>query len=310
MVEERVLFQVRAAAPGPTLIVVGGIHGNEPAGVRAVQRTFLGLGGSESGGGLNSRAEGSFPISRGEVVALAGNMRALREGRRHLVRDLNRQWSPARLTDVPLDAEGMELRELRAELDAALARARGPVYFIDLHTTSAAGIPFALSRDSAREREFAAHFPLPVILGLVDQVEGVVAEYMTKRGCVALSVEGGQHVAPNTEENLCAVLQISLWAAGLIEREALSSLPAALTTLSRARGDLPLLIEVQSRHAITAEDAFRMEAGFANICRVNADTLLARDCRGEIRAPHDGLVLLPLYQPLGDDGFFFGREVG
>jgi succinylglutamate desuccinylase len=36
---------------------------------------------------------------------------------------------------------------------------------------------------------------------------------------------------------------------------------------------------------------------------------LARDLTGEITACETGLILLPLYQPLGDDGFFLGREV-
>jgi hypothetical protein len=37
--------------------------------------------------------------------------------------------------------------------------------------------------------------------------------------------------------------------------------------------------------------------------------LLAHDRNGEIRAPFDGLVLLPLYQSEGSDGFFYGRSV-
>jgi succinylglutamate desuccinylase len=63
------------------------------------------------------------------------------------------------------------------------------------------------------------------------------------------------------------------------------------------------------RHAIQPGDDFRMEPAFANIQRVARGTLLARDARGDVRAPATGLVLMPLYQAQGDDGFFFGREV-
>lgn len=52
-----------------------------------------------------------------------------------------------------------------------------------------------------------------------------------------------------------------------------------------------------------------MEPGFANFQRVKQGELLARDHRGEITARESGMVLLPLYQALGDDGFFLGREV-
>src|SRR5262249_52660598 len=185
---ERTIAKRRGAAAGPTLVVVGGVHGNEPAGVRAAGRVV---------GDVPDRA------IHGEVVALAGNTRALAENKRYLLRDLNRQWAAARTAAldagrVPDDAEGREARELRAALDAAVAAARGPVYFLDLHTTSAEGVPFGLIGDTQRHRAFAARFPLPVILGLEEQVDGVLAEHMSARGATTLSVERGQpaHPAP------------------------------------------------------------------------------------------------------------------
>jgi succinylglutamate desuccinylase len=295
----RLIARRRGTAAGPTLIVVGGVHGNEPAGVRAAERVL---------------AELPEDAIRGEVIAFAGNTRALAEGKRYLVRDLNRQWGPDRLADVaagrvPDDAEGREVRELRAALDEAVAAARGPIFFLDLHTTSAEGVPFGLIGDTPRHRAFAARFPLPIILGLEEQVDGVLAEYMSARGATTLSVEGGQHANPTSQGNLDAVVRVGVWAAGLAAHVAVPGLPAALALLERARGRLPHLIEVLSRHAISSEHGFRMEPGFANIQRAQAGELLARDRGGEIRAPHDGMVLLPLYQAQGEEGFFFGREV-
>lgn len=52
-----------------------------------------------------------------------------------------------------------------------------------------------------------------------------------------------------------------------------------------------------------------MEPGFRNFQRVRRGQSLARDRTGEITACETGLILLPLYQSLGDDGFFLGREV-
>ncbi len=295
----RTIARRTGAGAGPTLVVVGGVHGNEPAGVRAAGRVV---------------GELADPAIRGDVVALAGNTRALAEGKRYLVRDLNRQWAAHRLADldaglVPDDAEGREARELRVALDEAIAAARGPVFFLDLHTTSAEGVPFGLIGDTPRHRAFAGLFPLPVILGLEEQVDGVLAEYMTARGATTLSVEGGQHANPGSQDSLEAVVRVALWASGVAARGDVPGLDAAMALLERARGRLPHLIEVLSRHAITAEHGFRMEPGFANIQRAQAGDLLARDRHGEIRAPHDGMVLLPLYQAQGDEGFFFGREV-
>ncbi len=294
---QRVIGRRHGARPGPTLIVVGGVHGNEPAGVRAATRVL-------------ARLEAAGVALRGDLVALCGNVRALRGGRRYLERDLNRAWTAAALRSPPGQGpEDHERAELKAALDEALAAARGPVTFLDLHTTSAEGIPFAMTGDTPRHRAFASAIPLPIILGLEEQLDGVLSEYLTARGAVTMVVEGGQHAGPATEANLEAALWVALAAAGLCAPSALPVHADAVAHLARARGALPRVIEVLERHAVAGDDEFRMEPGFANIGRVRARELLARDRRGEIRAPRDGLLLLPLYQPQGEDGFFLGREV-
>jgi len=297
---ERVIGRRRGEAPGPTLIAVAGVHGNEPAGVHAARRVLLRL------------AEADLRVS-GELVALCGNLRALRQNRRYLDRDLNRQWTAAgmaRAAASPDGAEGEELVELRAALDEVVAAARGPVCFVDLHTTSAEGIPFALVGDTLAQRRFAAQFPLPAILGLEEQIDGVLAEYMASLGATSLSVEGGQHDSPDSARSLESVLVCAVAAAGLVDRVAMPGVAEAEAHLARLAAGLPRLTEIVGRHPVTAEDGFRMEPGYANIGRVRAGELLAHDRRGDIRARQDGVLLLPLYQALGDDGFFFGREIG
>jgi len=44
--------------------------------------------------------------------------------------------------------------------------------------------------------------------------------------------------------------------------------------------------------------------------RIDKDETLANDKHGNIRSPERGRVFMPLYQPLGDDGFFLVRRVG
>lgn len=294
----RVVVELHAENPGPTLIFVGGMHGNEPAGVEACEKLLA--------------AEPR--LSRGDVWAFAGNTRALEAGYRFIDRDFNRSWTPA-LVERALSgkdgaAEAFEVRELAEEIELAMKAARGPVVFVDLHTTSAAGIPFALIGDTLPHRDFAAHLPLPVILGLEEQIDGCLTEWMTAKGAVTLVVEGGQHESAEAFANLEAVTWACLAAAGVIDGAAEPKVAAAHDRLARARGELPHFIEVKTRHGITPSDEFVMEPGFATICRVKRGQLLARDRHGLIHAPADGLVLLPLYQQLGDDGFFFGNELG
>jgi predicted deacylase len=299
----RVIERIRGEAEGPTLIAIGALHGNEPAGV-AVIGTVLG------------RLRGRGAAIRGEVVGLIGNVRALAARRRFLARDLNRLWTAERLAAQDPDpwsmpttdgAELAELAELAGELDRTIEAARGPVFAIDLHTTSAPGIPFGVIGATPAHAAFADRFPLPSILGLEEQLEGVLTRHLAGKGCVTLAIEGGQTDSLDAGAYLEAVVTIALAASGCVAGAQLPELAAAEGLLARARGTLPARIEVTSRHEVLPEDEFRMEPGFANIHPTTAGTLLARDRRGEIRAPHDGLVLLPLYQPQGTDGFFYGR---
>src|SRR5262249_59027205 len=97
-------------------------------------------------------------------------------------------------------------------------------------------------------------------------------------------------------------------AAGLATPEELPGWTDAWAWLDAARAGLPRTIDIVARHPVEPGDGFVMEPGFANIARVAKGQLLARDRRGEIPAVDDRLVLLPLYQAQGQDGFFFGRE--
>lgn len=295
----REIGRITGAATGPTFLVVAGVHGNEPGGIEAARRVLACLDGANV---------------RGDLVVLAGNLEGLRRGVRYQVKDLNRVWTQARIEELHAlpadarDAEDHEQLELHAAIEDAIGRARGPVHVCDMHTTSAAGIPFVLIGDSLAQRRFAQAFPIPVLLGLEEQLEGVLTSWCARRGCITFAVEGGQHADPVTVDSLEAVLWIALGQAGLVAAS-LPEVARATALLERQRKGLPRVIEVLSRRAISPADGFRMEPGFRNIDHARKDQLLAQDNSGEIRAPRDGIVIMPLYQGRGGDGFFWGREV-
>ena len=137
----------------------------------------------------------------------------------------------------------------------------------------------------------------------------ILSSYFTRQGVITFAVEAGQHYDEGSVDNVEAVLLLAAQAAGLFAPGAVDETRAAHALLDSRRGNLPRVMEVVRRHAIVPEDAFAMEPGFKNLDHARAEQLLARDRNGEIRAPHDGLVMLPLYQPQGDDGFFWGRAV-
>lgn len=299
---EHLIGSVRGSFPGPTLLILGGIHGNEPAGVLAAERVL-------------PRIQKRKAELRGEVVLLRGNTRALERKVRYIDADLNRQWAPDSLRvgasgsgGLSAMSERLEQRELLVNIREAVSRARGEVYFLDLHTTSAHGKPFATVGDTLRNRRFALQFPVTIVLGLEEQINGTLLEYINNLGAITMGFEAGQHEALTSIDHHEAVIWNATVASGNIQRDDLAELPYFRSLLERAGGGRRV-VEVRHRRAIEPEDGFQMEPGFSNFQRVRRGQLLARDRRGEITARETGLILLPLYQALGDDGFFLGREV-
>ena len=101
----------------------------------------------------------------------------------------------------------------------------GAVYALDLHTTSGPGGLFSAFTDSLPQREFAASFPVPMIFGLEELVDGTLLNLLSEHGIVALTIETGQHDEPESVDRAEAAIWIALVSAG----------PAA--GASRARGD-------------------------------------------------------------------------
>lgn len=299
---DRILGSQRGAQPGPTVIAMTGIHGNEKAGVEAGLRVLAWI------------AEHRPPI-RGAVTVLAGNLTALALHRRYVDIDLNRAWTPEKMRTLaeqsPRDdepAEAAEQRELLAILGRAVEDARGPLVFLDLHTSSADGPPFLTIGDTLRNRRFARSFPLPLILGLEEQVDGALLELLNNYGFITVGVEAGRHEAADSVDRHEAVLWHALVAAGSIAAEDAPDLAPYRRLLERTSEFVPHVIEVRYRHPISATDLFRMEPGYKNFQRVSKGEMLARDRNGPVRCPEDGLILLPLYQGQGEDGFFLARE--
>jgi predicted deacylase len=289
--------------PGPTMVVVGGIHGNEPGGVIAVRRV------------LDELQRRRAPV-RGRLLGLAGNIRALAHNVRYMTRDLNRRWYPdhlARLRDQAREldsSEDTEQRELLDIFDRLDERFDHPLVIVDLHSFSAEGPPFSVVADTLRNRPIAYALRVPIIFGLEEAVEGTLLGYLADLGHVAVGFEAGQHEDPRTVENHVAAIWIALVSAGLLDRGEVPDYERHEARLATAAAGLPRAVEIVYRHGITPEQRFRMDPGFVNFQPVRRGHRLATDADGEIPSPETGRILMPLYQGLGEDGFFLARDLG
>ncbi|MEQ9616684.1 MAG: succinylglutamate desuccinylase/aspartoacylase family protein [Phycisphaerales bacterium] len=304
--ESREIGRAGSARAGATLVCVAGQHGNEPSGVFAVRRVLDAIG------------EHGVPM-RGALVGLRGNVTALAQGVRYRAADLNRLWTPDRLERLrakgdPIREAGHEfeeMHELFGALEGAFADATSEVAVLDLHTTSSASAPFVVMEDRLPNREHARRFGTPVVIGLEEVLNGTLPDYVNDRGFVSLGFEAGQHDAPESVDRHESAVWVMLCSMRIVDRaDVPGGLGAHEARLAGAAKGLPSFVELRGHHRVLDGDAFEMRAGYANFVRVEAGELLARDRRGEVRAPARGRVFMPLYQPLGEDGFFIVRRVG
>jgi succinylglutamate desuccinylase len=281
---------------------VGGLHGNEPAGVLALRSV------------LKSLEPRASELS-GDFVALVGNVSALAMGRRFLDRDLNRAWTEERLerlrerASMNGAAEDREQVELLATIEGFVARARGPVYVLDLHTTSGPGGPFSAFGDTLPNRAFASHIPVPMILGLEELVDGTLLTFLGHHGLVAVTFESGQHQEPMAVTRAEAGIWVAVAAAGLIPQDRLPEAAKGWKLLNRESGRLPRVMEMRYRHDVSDGDGFRMAPGFRNFQSVDEGEVIASDLEGSVEVPEASRVLMPLYQEQGEDGFFLVRDI-
>jgi predicted deacylase len=291
----RVVVALRGKEPGPTLVVVGALHGNEPAGVDALVR-------------LGDRLSAAGGLERGALIGLVGNRSASAVGRRYLDRDLNRIW------ELP-PGESRRLREGRERLalTRALGRIRrttsGPLHVVDVHTTSGRGPAFTIVPRSPWGRAEADALPVPRVTGVFTSLRGTFGGWLDRHDIPNLTLEAGSHRDLASAERAEAVLRLLAERLGLAGPRWLET-DGARARLARESHGLPPLLRVCHRHAITPEDDFRMEPGFSNLQRVRKGERLARDRHGFVEAPEAGWLLLPLYQLQGEDGFLLAQVDG
>jgi len=160
-----------------------------------------------------------------------------------------------------------------------------------------------------RNRSFAARFHTTVVLGLEEELQGTMLEHLSERDCITMGFEAGQHADPRSVATHEAVIEVALVATGILPVDARSELAHHVETLQGRCKRCPAFFEILHRHAITPADAFRMQPGWTNFDAVARHQILGEDARGPVRSTQRGLILMPLYQGLGADGFFVGRPV-
>jgi predicted deacylase len=223
------VHHVAGLAPGPKLIVLGAVHGNEVAGTRAIERIQAEL------------ARGDWRVERGGLTLLpVCNPLAYARGTRFGERNLNRRLLPC---EEPRDNEDRIANLLCPWLAAHDV-------LLDLHSFRSPGRPFVMRgpadnagalepfAHAAAEGRLAAHVgPTRVVdgwmsayaqgaarrrqrglLGDADPSYGVgTTEYMRRAGGYGVTLECGQHDDPHAPEVAYRAIRQSVALLGLAD---------------------------------------------------------------------------------------------
>ena len=302
--KSRLIGKIEGDPKGPTVVFSGGIHGNEPAGVLALLRVF------------NKIKEDNIQIA-GNLLALIGNRKALHANQRYLSDDLNRLWTPHNIHQ--LHNGGFNKNELNPELDEMIEidkllisfiKNKNPNnrYFIDLHTTSAATIPFAAIDKMKKSIEFAMQLPIPFIINLDEYLQGTLLHYLDHINFSAMVFEAGRHEDPISVDIHEALIWLVLYTSGAIQFKDVPNYDALMTILSGINQNPHQVFKITHREP-TNNGSFKMLPGFINFQPIKRGQPIATYNSNPINAQHDGFIFMPLYQKQGLDGYFIVEKI-
>lgn len=300
VLKNRIIAKVNGNQKGPTVLFFAGIHGNEPAGVLALQKVMA---------DLQSRKN----EITGNIYAIVGNLNALNAGQRYLDEDLNRLWTKQRIGQLEkkttlLDEE-KEMQDLLNLIQQILQDCKGPVYFIDFHTTSSKSYPFITINDALINRKFAMQFPVPIILGIEEYLDGPMLSYINQKGYVAIGFEAGQHQDKRSVSHTEAFIYLTLNFTGSIKKKNFPNLVQNFDELKQSSGALHKVFEIVYLHKIGQWDRFKMYVGFDSFQVITKGMDLAIHNDQIVKSPYTGRIFMPLYQSQGSDGFFIIHRI-
>ena len=307
MENNRLIGKYDVGNKGPLVICFGAMHGNEPAGVRAIELVLKMLD-------VEHIKNPDFTY-HGRFVGLIGNLKAYDKKKRFLVKDLNRQFHVENIESlsdkIELDAEDAELIEILEFIDNEIEDYKPEqVIILDLHTTSSFGGIFTICKNQSDQIQVALGLQAPVVLGIAEGLIGTTLYYFNSDvlgvDTTCISFESGQHDEGKSVNRAVAGIICMLREVGAVKHDDVENLHEIILQ-SYAEG-LPKLTQLVDHFKIGPTDIFQMSLGYKNFQRISKNEHLAIMNGEHIYASQDGLILMPLYQDQGEDGFFIVKE--
>lgn len=302
----RIIDQINGSMPGPWIIVVAGIYGNEMASVKALENLMKFIK-------LNEK---NF---NGQFLALRGNLTALKHHMQYIDEDMNRLWHMdviQQIRQTPkqeiFSFERREIKALFSIIDNFLPRQiseNQPIVFIDLHSSSSNSTMFGITNPNQKNIELFSGLNIPLIMDTENHLQGTAFAYYQQQGFTSVTIEGGGSTNSIMETNISTVMLSIL--------EKLECIPASILKESKQQNQsfnkqsipLPNALKIMYKHPTTRKDDFVMKPGYKSLQKIKKNEFLAKDREGVILSPMEGYILLPRYESQGTEGFFIAQEL-
>lgn len=271
------------AATGPHLLTLGAIHGNEKCGTEAISRLM-----AELDAGIVALTAGTL------TCAAICNPEAYRADVRYVEQNLNRIITPHAQPSCTEEQRANEVITLIDNCDILL----------DLHSYSAGVKPFLfLDKEDDVHRAYAAALGIPewvagwndAYAAMGDLNNGDTVSYAHSKDKIATLVECGIHTDPAGGGVGYRALRAALAHFGMTEPYQLNTGKPAISRLS----------------SIVAKDrAGDFTRDWQHLDAVKSGDVVARYADGEeVRAPHDGVIILPgRAAAIGAEWIYFGTN--
>lgn len=247
-------FTIDSGRPGPTLLVLGGVHGDEPCGVELVERT--------------ASEPSAFAPRRGKIVCALGNPAAIAAKKRFVTHNLNRLFLPSDEGNPCTCPEHERARQLRPLL-------RSADVLLDIHASyTPKSEPFLICERNALP--IVLGVPVPTVCFGFDAVQpGGTDYFMNAAGKIGICVECGYLGDASND---------------IAER----SLLAVMRGMGMADGDgvgdaKKTLLEATLLY-VTREN-FRVASPFADFDRVRRGEIIGHDGAEPVLAEDDASIL-------------------
>ena len=306
----RIIGKYKGSEPGPLLVITAAMHGNEPAGVKALDLLFKMLE-------VEPITNPDFKYN-GEIIGLIGNVKAYTEKKRFVQKDINRCWHRDYVNKLLqkdksiLQNEDFEIRDILDSVSDEINRTNpDKLYLLDLHTTSSDGGIFCIATRDSESIDIAHKIHAPVIVGLLDGISGTTLHYFNRENkgieTTAIAFEGGHHDDPLAVNRCIAATINFMRAVGVINGDDVENRHDYI--LKEYSKNLPDVLNVKYRYHVEDNSRWQMKPRYRKFQKISAGEILAKYNGENVMAVSDGLLLMPLYQSQGHDGFFIVEEV-